>query len=151
MDVVKRQMGAIEGTREIESANRLCNADMVRRAAAKLLLVIISLPLMAVLLSAQTVESQLPQCCRRFGAHRCLLAANHTGPTGVALHAASTCSMFQLGFASTQASDTTGAMAPVSSLVAMVSLPSAIAKQAEVQYRISYNRSSQKRGPPSDS
>lgn len=124
----------------------------LRRAYAVLLLAVFSFPLISPLLSAPRPESKLPPCCRKDGKHACgmmpVADADHA-PGDSALKGRKTpCPLFPTGKA-------TPAMAKASALgggytfAVPVYQLSAFAGQPEARYRISFNRSCQKRGPPS--
>ncbi len=94
--------------------------------------------------------SELPACCRRDGKHHCAsMAAKHTQPPGVAIAGLRTkCPLFPAGGAVPASGN---AVAPVAAhvFVAPVAVYPTAAAQTEAQYRVSFSRSSQKRGPPS--
>jgi hypothetical protein len=93
-------------------------------------------------------ESNLPACCRRNGAHHCTMsldeAASNSATSVQAIR--QTCPSFPAIAAPANASL---ALARPSAAVfaALLSHPS-IQFQTEARYRVSFNRSHQKRGPP---
>jgi hypothetical protein len=120
----------------------------VRRILSILLLLLVGLPLAAPLF-ARTAAATLPICCRRNGAHHCLgemamgvaIGSDHTL---AALHAK--CPAFPKATAA-------GLWQPAffvrteSRFAEVVAHPTAL-PQTEARYRIAFNRSRQKRGPP---
>lgn len=121
----------------------------MRRALAIFLLAGFGLPLLAPLFASGSSESSLPACCRRDGKHHCMMGAMMMGQapsderivtercpyapfSGVALmlpHAL--------------------AAAHRTALAAGAAGPAAIVGDALAGYRISADRTRQKRGPPS--
>ena len=56
----------------------------MRRVLAILLLAAFGLPVVAPLLaSGQDLEQSLPACCRRHGAHHCMIGATHSNAPSV--------------------------------------------------------------------
>ena len=126
----------------------------MRRAPAILLVVLFSFSLIAPALFVDT-ESHLPACCRPGGKHHCammdreMMALYAAAPpsSGLAVNAVRIkCPLFPNG----------GVLLPHSgaALVATTQPGVSIVSQVETQvraeagYRISFNRSHQKRGPP---
>lgn len=124
-----------------------CYDASMRRALALLLLVGFSFPLIAPLFAAGPSEASLPACCRRNGKHHCAMAASMAVSSryrtissrcpyrpfaGAAL-------MLPHGFAGPART-----AAPIEAAG-----PAATVREAEAGYRISFDRSRQKRGPPS--
>jgi hypothetical protein len=121
----------------------------MRRALAMVLLVGFSLPLIAPLFASGFSEASLPACCRRNGKHHCMMAATMMGEAssrertvaekcpyspfaGLAL-------MLPHAYAAAHRPGTTAGYAG----------PAAIVRDALAGYRISADRTRQKRGPPS--
>jgi hypothetical protein len=104
------------------------------------------------ILPALTVDgdSALPACCRKGGQHHCSMAnmEEQSGETsGFALKSSSTkCPLFSQGGA-VPAYGNYIVRAAVRFFAAIVSHPTAHA-QIEAQYRVSFSRAWQKRGPP---
>lgn len=121
----------------------------MRRLAAAALLAWINFTLIfAAVIPAGDAGSSLPACCRRAGKHGCAMtAAAPSGASGSALQAAP-CPMYPRAVAIPAQAKANGVTASAATLAANVS-HSALQPQTEARYRISYNRSSQKRGPPS--
>lgn len=122
----------------------------LQRVFALLLLVAISFPLISPLLAAPPSESQLPACCRRHGKHHCSMkgmsgakAASHE-VRGIK----SKCPIYPDG-KSVPVTASLSAGMPAAVLVSPVLSYASPLVQSEAQYRISYARSCQKRGPPS--
>ena len=121
----------------------------VRRISATLLLAAISFPLVALMaLASSGPDSGLPACCRKDGKHKCAMSGMMDETSGPSFRATSQCPLFPSSSAA-PVCRTTGAPVPsrqqVCGIATFVSRP----EQAEAQYRISFNRSRQKRGPPS--
>lgn len=122
----------------------------MRRVAAILLVFVFGFPLLAPALFADST-SNLPACCRRDGKHHCGMAQDmaETPSSGLAIGALHVkCPCFPNGGALLPHSD---AALPRASAAAAVSIAVQIAgaRRAEAGYRVSLDRSHQKRGPPS--
>jgi hypothetical protein len=118
----------------------------VSRFLASLLLALFSLPLIspALLVAA---ESKLPACCRRAGIHGCSLTGQQSAPSGPAFNA-TRCASFPGVPAVPVTAKLAGLVKTSYAIFAcIVPHPSALA-QTDALYRISYSRTSQKRGPP---
>ena len=119
----------------------------MRRAPAVLLIGLFSLWLISPALIASSEESNLPACCRRDGRHHCAMDTVRSDSSGPAMQG-TRCSFFPVA----QAVCTN----PIVSLLAGISLVTldnlasqpACHSQIESLYRSSFNRSDQKRGPP---
>jgi hypothetical protein len=125
----------------------------MRRVPAILLLAVFSYSLIGAALWADA-DSRLPACCRRDGKHHCAMmnmdqgAAEAQSP-GLAVRAVTTrCPFFPKG----------GAVLPHSGAALLTGAPPArvavlyqmaAPAQAAAGYRFSFDRSHQKRGPPS--
>ena len=120
----------------------------MRRALALFLLVVFSFPLIAPALSVGAA-SNLPECCRRAGKHHCAMMVDEAASTtGISFRAVQPRCPLYPGAPSTPASEYVAALKGSSPIfAALVSYPCAQA-QTEAGYRISFSRSSQKRGPP---
>jgi len=119
----------------------------MRRALATFLLAVFSFPLIAPALSADA-QSNLPECCRRGGKHHCAMTMDQAPATGVSLRSIQPrCPLYP----STPATPAGEFVAVLKSSFtvfgAVVSHPT-IHVQTETAYRVSFSRSSQKRGPP---
>jgi hypothetical protein len=128
---------------------------MQRRLLSILLFWATLFPLIAPALSTGAVgQSTLPACCRRAGAHHCemsaafraLLQRDLDGSTRIGAQPEK-CPYQQRSLAATHLQTLTAAAAPSQAAFALHE-PSAAA-QAECLRRISFDRSRQKRGPPS--
>jgi hypothetical protein len=120
----------------------------MRQFQAVLLLVSFSLSLIGPVVSADS-ESQLPACCRRNGKHHCgMKQADDELSSGRPINAIKrTCPDFPSG-----PSGPSGSKAPLlhrddTIELSVLSHPAGHV-QTEARYRISFSRSSQKRGPP---
>lgn len=117
----------------------------MRRTSAILLTLLFGWMLCAPLLITST-DAGLPACCRRSGAHHCVMGINFDGtghPTVAQL--ATRCPMFPKATAALHPASGI----PVASTVAasVFEHPTAL-PQTEARYRASFARSRQKRGPP---
>jgi hypothetical protein len=121
----------------------------VRRTLAIFLLVGISLPLIAPLFLAGRDEVSLPACCRRDGKHHCMMAGMMMGQVPSRDRTvAERCPYTPF---SGLALMLPHAFAPrgVPVVVGNAVTSAAIVRDAEAGYRISADRTRQKRGPPS--
>ncbi|HEY6448950.1 MAG TPA: hypothetical protein VIY53_21025 [Acidobacteriaceae bacterium] len=118
----------------------------MRRALALLLLVGFSFPLIAPLFASAPSEASLPACCRRNGKHHCAMGASVVVSSRYATVAAQCPYSPFAGLAFMLPHGFTGH----AQLAAEVQAPgpAAIVRDAEAGYRISFDRSRQKRGPP---
>lgn len=119
----------------------------MRRAAAILLVLVFSLPLIAPALASAPDDSKLPACCRRNGRHQCAMQME-LGNVSPRFHVVSeTCPY--LPFAHTALLQPHPFPAPAS-LAPADHAPdfAAILRAAEAGYRISADRARHKRGPP---
>jgi hypothetical protein len=123
----------------------------VRRFFSTLLLLLFMVPLVSPLLSASTVDTNIPICCRRNGKHHCIMAAefrsssnNATGTTTLNLHERCPYNLTSL--------------IAISLSFIPDSIPPAIfagnvsnsepLNQTKTRHCLSLDRSHQKRGPP---
>jgi hypothetical protein len=120
----------------------------VRRVLSIVLLIGFSLPLIAPLFASAAAEASLPACCRRNGKHHCAM----TGMMGQSPSPYRTvaekcpCAPFAgLALMLPHAFAPRGAANPAGWSVASA----ALVREAEAGYRISAERTRQKRGPPS--
>jgi hypothetical protein len=125
----------------------------MRRALASLLLAWFSFPLILPMLRADAA-SNLPSCCRRLGKHHCSIEGSMdapseesaSGPTLKALQAR--CSNYPATSVAPGYENFAFLKDSPSICAFLLSYPSLQAR-AEAQYRVSFSRSRQKRGPPS--
>jgi hypothetical protein len=118
----------------------------VRRVQAILLLVAFSFPLISLPLLAFRAEAKLPACCRRDGKHKCSMKS--MPGNGLTLKGQSKCPLYPSGKASLAVAKL-GVAVPAVAVEAPLVDFAAPAAQTEARYRVSYSRTSQKRGPPS--
>jgi hypothetical protein len=119
----------------------------VRRLLAISLLLLFSFLLVSPLLASDVVEANLPACCRRAGKHHCAMSFDAGSQQGRSISiVAEKCpcapavpATFHLSVFAPPADDAVFA--------GLASHP-AIHTQIEAQYRISFDRARQKRGPP---
>lgn len=113
---------------------------------------VLSFPLISPLLSAPRPEAKLPPCCRKDGKHACGMIPKAEAPPSpgeAAIKARKTaCPLFPAA-QSTPAMVKADVAVPRHTLAVLVHTVRIAAEQAEAQYRISFSRSCQKRGPPS--
>jgi hypothetical protein len=119
----------------------------MRRALASLLLALFSFPLALPMLRADAASS-LPSCCRREGKHKCSMdSGSAETPSGPALRAMQPkCSNYPS--ASTVPGSYVALLKASPSIGASLLRYPSVEAQTEAQYRISFSRSRQKRGPP---
>jgi hypothetical protein len=119
----------------------------VRRASAISLLAAICFSLIAPLAFADP-ESNLPECCRRSGAHHCSMTDDAASADGTHFQSIATkCPAFPVATAAPFSPDVALLKGSGAIFAAVVSHPS-IHFQTEARYRVSFSRSRQKRGPP---
>ena len=130
--------------------------DSVRRIFSILLLVFFSLPIVSPLLAMTTdAEAGLPACCRRNGAHHCMMSMDMSTGRHISSSHSDTPHLAVLTEKCpyTPQAPATGhpdllALDPSAAIFAeIVSHPAGIA-QTESRHRIAQDRSRQKRGPP---
>jgi hypothetical protein len=88
----------------------------------------------------------LPSCCRRTGMHHCSMGAPPVH--GATLTKAMKCPLFPAASVTPLHNFAKLAVRAESVATLLAGLPAGIV-QAEARYRVSFNRSRQKRGPPS--
>lgn len=117
----------------------------MRRALAIFLTCVLGLPLFASALGLSQ-QSQLPLCCRRNGAHRCMQMAGMDAASQTATTLRMTCPAFPRNNAQAHTGVWSFDNAHTASAT-LVPQPSAVG-QVEAGYRIAFHRSRHKRGPP---
>lgn len=119
----------------------------MRRTLAMLLVVGFSLPLIAPLFASTHSEAALPACCRRDGKHHCMGAAAMGSASSRDATVTERC---PYGLVSGVALMLPHALASSHRKIeaAGVAGPLAIVREALAGYRISADRTRQKRGPP---
>jgi hypothetical protein len=122
----------------------------LRKLLSILLLATFALPLLAAIPAlASTPESRLPACCRRNGAHKCMLSAEQMAALEHGQHFTtprSTCPMFPKAVA--PAHSESYALAPSAAFYAGVSSHPAQFQQVEAWARVALEGARHKRGPP---
>ena len=120
----------------------------MQRICAALLLAVFSSSLLTPLLVAATPSSVLPACCRKDGKHHCSMDnMKQESSDSAAKLVSGKCSQFpSIGSIPITANAT--AVVPVQAFLAYLISHPASQAQTEARYRISFSRSSQKRGPP---
>jgi hypothetical protein len=123
----------------------------VRSFLAILQLLLLSLPTFASVATLRTgSEANLPACCRRSGAHHCMLSAEHQAALMAGVNAVAVpqrCPLCPKALPASQHAP--ASLAPSAAIFAQVVSHPAIAAQTLAKFRISRDRSRQKRGPPS--
>ena len=123
--------------------------NWVRRLLSIVLLVIFSFPLISpVLALAGGSDANLPACCRRNGAHHCMLMRNaESNGSAVSLSAIPPrCPAFPAAVTPVKHGDLSFHAASLI-FAEIVSHPS-VRNQTEARARVALDRSRQKRGPP---
>jgi hypothetical protein len=107
-------------------------------------MVVFGLPLALPLFSAQAAEQNLPACCRRDGRHHCSMPKDGSQPNisivGEKCPVAPASPAFLLHFSFTPGT--------AAAIFAGITCHPAISPQTEAQFRVSFDRARQKRGPP---
>jgi hypothetical protein len=119
----------------------------MRRTLASLLLTLFSLPLLAPALASIPDASQLPACCRRNGKHHCAMNMEVGNiPPGSSI-VSEKCPYSPFGHSPFLQPH---AFAPIGTLSSFgrATGPLSAVRAAETGYRISADRTRQKRGPP---
>jgi hypothetical protein len=112
-----------------------------------LLLVAFSFPLIAPALAGPPDESSLPACCRRNGAHHCDMAGITVAVSSRSQSVAAKCPCCPFGRVALMLPHAfTALSAPPTAVLAAG--PAILVRDAEAGYRISADRTRQKRGPP---
>jgi hypothetical protein len=120
----------------------------VRRLFAISLLLLFSFLLVSPLLASDAVDASLPACCRRMGKHHCAMSSDVGSQQGKSV------SIVAEKCPCTPATPAAFHLAPLApptddAIFAGLANHPAIHAQTEAQYRISFDRARQKRGPPS--
>jgi hypothetical protein len=118
----------------------------MRRALASFLLALFSFPLILPILRADA-DSMLPSCCRRAGKHHCALDSQPSTQEGID-PIQPKCSNYPATIAVYGNWNIAFFKNAPSIRTSLVGYPSVEAR-TETQYRVSFSRSRQKRGPPS--
>jgi hypothetical protein len=121
----------------------------MRRTWATLLLVLFSFSLIGPAVFAGS-GSQVPQCCSRLGNHHCLMTASvgQQEASGSDIkNIGGKCPYYPLGRA-VPAHGKTPLLSSARTIFAFVMTRSAARERTEARYRISFDFSHQKRGPP---
>lgn len=122
--------------------------DFVRRLFAITLMLLFSFSLIAPLFAPDAAAASLPACCRRGGKHQCAMLSGTGSQQGASIsilaekcpYAPEAPATIHLSIIAPSAGDAVFA--------GLISHP-AVHAQIAAQYRISFDRSRQKRGPPS--
>jgi hypothetical protein len=125
----------------------LCETTSVARWIASLLLALFSFGCVAPLLASDP-DSNLPACCRRFGAHKCGMENSGTTGSGPALHQ-SACPQFP-GAQATPALQDAAVFRPAEAKFTLVASSSAVAGDSILFRWMAERHVVPKRGPPSE-
>lgn len=118
----------------------------VRRALSISLLLLFSFTLMSPLLASDVVQANLPACCRRAGKHHCAMPDSNSEQRKSVGIVAEKCPYIPAAIAALHLP----VLAPPAKAAVFAGLIAhPIHAQMAAQYRISFDRSRQKRGPPS--
>ncbi len=122
--------------------------SLVRRIVSISLLLMFSLPLISPLFAARTAEANLPACCRRVGKHHCIMSQT-TSSDGRSIQVGAVRERCPSYPATPVTPHLDLSLDEVRARVfaGVIGLETCIA-QTEARYRISFDRSRQKRGPP---
>lgn len=122
----------------------------MRRSIAITLLLLFSLPLISpVLALAAASDANLPACCRRNGAHHCMMKMQQREPSGPEIRLSTIsqrCPAYPAAVTQVQHGDLSCSTASLA-FAEIVSHP-AIKAQTLARARVALDRSRQKRGPP---
>lgn len=118
----------------------------MRQLLAISLLILFGLPFALPLLGANAADAELPVCCRRNGKHHCAMMREFS-PSKVSVGTVREKCPYSIAPPATIILP--AYIPPASaSIFAGVTRHPAVAAQVEAQFRISFDRARQKRGPP---
>jgi hypothetical protein len=120
----------------------------MRRLWAILLVGLFSFSLITPILLAEDATSALPACCRRDGHHRCAASSQQNNGSGSSWRTAR-CAIFPATNTFLPGTGAGLSLAPSSVIFAEFAGHPVVHAQLEAFFRISHDRASQKRGPPS--
>ena len=124
----------------------------MRRVLTFTLLLLFSLPLISPLLAlTANSDANLPACCRRNGAHQCVMKVQQTESSGPGINLSpipQRCPAYPAVITSVQHRDLW--LHAVSLIFAEIVSHPSIKVQTEARARVAFDRSRQKRGPPTD-
>lgn len=121
----------------------------LRRIFAISLLLLFSLPLILPFFAASAAEVNLPACCRKGGKHHCMMMQTGSQDgSGLRVDVVRERCPYSPTIPTTPHVDFSADAAREVVCAAIVSHPSGVV-QSEARRRISFDRSRQKRGPPS--
>lgn len=119
----------------------------MRRTFATLLVMVFSLPLLAPLFAATPGEAQLPACCRRDGKHHCAMDVQVGNIPARSAVISETCPYAPFAHIPLLQPHAYALVRPAAAFGAVAG-PAAAIGAAEAGYRVSADRTRQKRGPP---
>lgn len=112
-----------------------------------LLLMAFSFPLIAPALAGTPDESSLPACCRRNGAHHCAMAGMAVAVPSQYRSVAAKCPCCPFGRVALMLPHVFATLSDTPS-AALSAGPAILVRDIEAGYRVSADRTRQKRGPP---
>jgi hypothetical protein len=118
----------------------------MKRMLATLLVLVFSLPLAAPAFVSIASRSELPACCRRNGAHHCAMGSMSAAAPAHYRTVSSNCPWWPAGHVRLMMPHAVGTRS--AAVVGHVAHSAARVREAEAGYRISCERTRQKRGPP---
>jgi hypothetical protein len=119
----------------------------VRRLLAISLLALFALPFALPLFGANAAEAELPVCCRRNGKHHCEMMREMAAQQGSSMSTVGERCPYSFAPPAIVVPAVYAPSASASIFAGIVRHPAAAA-QTEAQFRISFDRARQKRGPP---
>jgi hypothetical protein len=129
----------------------ICQESLLRRLISILLLAVFGLPVVSPLFAAvQAADAGLPACCRRNGKHHCTMKMEERRKLiqqGVWISAPADKCPYYPGALPAVHFDLLAPQTSASVIARVISVPAEIA-QTKSKFRISHDRSRQKRGPP---
>jgi hypothetical protein len=124
----------------------ICHNGCVRRVLAISLLALFGLPIALPLLGAKATDAKLPICCRKDGKHHCAMSMDASNNSSARTIAEKCPYSIPTSAIPVLRSATPAAAASI--FAGIIQHPAAFS-QVEAHRRISFDRSRQKRGPPS--
>src|SRR3954454_15492387 len=104
--------------------------------------------LIAPLLASPSLFAAVPACCRKGGSHQCTMGSSDPGTSGSTLRTVGAKCPFRCNLITAASHFDFCAPGTGDSVYAGLLQHPAISPQTEANFRVSYDRSRQKRGPP---
>jgi len=124
----------------------ICHNGSVRRLLASSLLLLLMVPAIIPLFGAKAVEDTLPACCRRNGKHHCMMYMGFMQER--AFRTVYEKCPYDIAPPAVMVLPPYAPAAPASIFAGILRHPSVV-PQTEARQRVSFDRTRQKRGPPS--